>query len=221
LIERISKKDVVDHLSRKLTKEISTEEEMILDIFSYVNEKGSLGTYDQRSGKIDISLFNSKNLKEYMGTLMHEFTHKALSEMVPEITKKEISFSIVKELRQATGEIKGRKDMTDKERTQDLFFQNLVAINESLAYLAEKYYGSKKEPPYNFYLNKTHPGLFKRIYDQISVATEGKSLTAFDYFAARLYGSFANSWKEDMSQEDLKEIVISTMKEINKFKNES
>ena len=156
-----------------------------------------------------------------MGTLMHEFTHKALSEMVPEITKKETSFSIIKRLRQATGEIKGRKDMTDKERTQDLFFQNLIAINESLAYLAGKYYGSEKEPPYNSYLDKTHPGLFKRIYDQINVATDGRSLTDFDHFAARLYSSFANSWKEDMSQEDLKEIVISTMKEINKFKNES
>jgi hypothetical protein len=218
LLEKLSKKDIIDLLNRKLEGEVAPEEKEMLDIFSYVEKGERLGVHDPTSGKIEISLLNSKNLEEYTCTLMHEFTHKALSGLVPETTKEEIKVGGMKALARSLGLEKKRGEMTANENAQDLFFQTLIAINESLAHRVEEYYGAKHEPQYAAYRNKTHPGLFEKVYAQIDAAATGRSLAEFDHFAAHIYSVFANKWRGNLSQEDLKKAVISVMEEINKFK---
>lgn len=220
LLDQLSEKDILDLLNRKLEGEVTPEEKTILDIFSYVKKGEKLGIHDPLSGKIEVSLLNSKSLKEYTRTLMHEFTHKALSSLTPETTKQQIGAGMTRASEEFQGVEKTRKEMTTTEKAQDLFFKNLLAINESLAHRVEEYYGAKHEPQYIAYRNKNKipPGLFERIYSRIDTAAAGKSLKKFDHFAAHIYSFFANKWDENLSQKDLEKAAMSTIEEINKFK---
>jgi len=218
-LDQLSKKDILDLLNRKLEGGVSLEEKKILDIFSYVEKGEKLGTHDPRSGEIEVSLLNAKNLKEYTGTLHHEFTHKALSGLMPEAVKeKMISIGVTGALEKSFGEEQIKKDKTPTEKTQGLFFNTLSAIDESLAHRVGKYYTEEHEPQYGAYKEKIHPGIFERVYSQIDFVATGKSIADFDKFAAHIYSFFVNKWDKDLSQKDLEKIIVSTVGEINKFK---
>lgn len=221
LLDRLSKKDIFDLLDRKLKGEATPEEEKILDTFSYTDTgKKILGTHDIFSGEIEIFLLNPEDLKKYNATLGHEFTHKALSNLMPEkVREKMISLRFIKTFEEEFRKTSGEKiEKTPAEKAQRWFFHILLAINESLAHRAEKYYGAKREPSYLAYRDKIHPGIFKDLYSQVDAAVTGKPLAEFDHFAAHIYSFFVNKWSENLSPEDVNEAAISVIKEIKKFK---
>ncbi len=219
LIDRLSEREILDLLNRKLDGNITPEEKKMLDIFSYAEKKEELGTHDFRNGRIGVSLLNSGSLQEYTSTLMHEFTHKALSNLAPEaVRKKEISFYGLRGVKEIMGDDWVKQDNSPAVKTQSLFFKSLLAIDESFAHRVEKYYGREREPSYNAYRDKTNPQLFKEVYSMIDAVAAGKSLAEFDHFAAHIYSFFAEKWDKKLSQKDLEKISRSTVEEINKFK---
>lgn len=205
LLGQLSKKDILDLLNRKLEGKITSEEKKILDIFSDVNSGGAAGRCDPFSGEIEIYLLNSSNLQGCMAMLMHEFTHKGLSNLEPkEVGKRKISMMLRE---------------PPKEKKSKIFWGVLLAVDESLANRVQKYYTpTRGEPPYDKYKNKIDPEIFKEFYTCIDAAAAGKSIEQFDNFAAHTYVFFANKWKKDLSPEDIQKAIASTIEEINKFK---
>lgn len=219
LFNQFSKKYLLDLLNRKLKEEVTPTEKKMLDIFSEVRKEGIVGSYDSFSEKIEISLLNSKDFKEYTGTLMHEFTHKALASLLPEITHKKKGNEISRILREKYIKDKREiKEITEEGRVGNLFFDFLLAINESFAHQVVKYYEVKSNPQYVAYRDKIHPKLFEEVYSYIEAATEGKSLLEFDHMAVCIYKFFADRWDKNLSMEDLKKAIRDTTIEISKFK---
>lgn len=205
-----SRKDFLNLLNRKLEGGITSRERDLLDLFSYVKYKGVAGSHDLLTKEIRISLFNQDNLKELTAILSHEFTHKALFSLLPEaLSFKDILCRSNKNLGEKEGE---------EEKVQSNFSSVLGALNESLAYRSERYFGRQTEPDYLDYQKVTYPGIFKKIYEQINTASEEKSLEEFDKFAAHIYTFYTSQWRENLTGEELKEIVKGVVQEIHKFK---
>lgn len=219
LSNQLSEKSFLDLLDRKLQGEITSEEGDLLNVFSEAKEGGKLGLHNPLDKKIDIRLFNSKDFSKYEGVLAHEFTHKALSDLVPETKKEEMKISATKAFERGLGTEKSREEMTEKEKTQDLFFQNLLAIEESLAHRAGEYYSEEEvEPDYIAYSDKVHPGVFKNVYFSINTAVQGKSLAEFDQFSSHLYRFFSEKWHKNLSEEELQSAARSTIEEVEAFR---
>lgn len=218
LSQKFSKKYFLDVLNRKLNGEAIPVEKDMLDIFSEVKKGGKSGSHDPFSGEIEVSFLNSKDFKECTGTLMHEITHKALASLLPEITRQEISIGVCRALgKELTKERVKKEEITEEEKVQNLFFQYLLAINESFAHQVVKYYEVKPNPQYVAYRDKTHPKLFKEVYSHIETVTEGKSLLGFDQMTVYIYKFFTDRWDKNLSMEDLKRAARDTVEEINKF----
>jgi len=220
-----SEEKIFDLLKRKFDQKITSEEEKFLEILSVAEKGGEIGSYNQIEGKIETSLFNTLDFKGYKGVIMHEFTHKALASLTPKgIKSRAIVDIFLKTLMEEESEeaLNDKKSMEEeeKEKIQKMFFESLTGINESLAHGAEGYYTEEREPYFVGYAKKIYPPLFKKIHDQISNATTDKSLAEFDYFAIDLYKTFINSYKEDLSLEELKKIVNDVKKKIAKFQKD-
>lgn len=114
-------------------------------------------------------------------------------------------------------ELDEEESLEEKDKIQETFFEILEGIDESLAYRAEKYYGKEIEPSFINYYRKIYPKFFKEIYTEIDNATEGKSLEEFDCFAKDLWEVLVSGWKEDLSEIELRKIVIVVRSKIMDF----
>ena len=215
-----SKRNFIDLLNRKLKGNITPEEKKLLDIFARpenIKKAKFLGDYDPSTQKIRISLLNSRSFKENTATAMHEFTHRALDTLLnKKVRDKKIFFNIMQHIMK---EEKGEQKLISSKGEEN-FFKVMNGINEALAHRIGRYYGEKGEPHYGTYKDKTSPKIFKELYEQINDAAEDKSLQEFDQFAVRLYSSYANKWKENMTMQDLLKVVKETTEEIIKFKKQ-
>ncbi|MCK4729811.1 MAG: hypothetical protein KAT28_00685 [Candidatus Aenigmarchaeota archaeon] len=221
-----SQGNFLDLLNRKLYGKTTNLEKELLHIMSVVDKKLTLGNYNLIRNEIEIhSLFNNSTLEELKGTIMHEFTHNALSVLTPKnIREKRINNDINNTINEEMPEMKQLDDKKsseekEKKKMQRMFFNLLLAVDESLAYVAEKYYSKEKEkkPRFNAYYKKTVPELFQKIYNLIDAAANGKSLAEFDYFAAELYSNIVGMWNEDLTETQLKKIMMSVKSKIMDF----
>ncbi|MEA2097932.1 MAG: hypothetical protein U9P70_02560 [Patescibacteria group bacterium] len=224
-----SKEEIFDLLSRKLYQEITLEEKELLKIFSMAEKGGKVGSHNKIGGEIEVSLFNALGFEEYKAAIMHEFTHKALFILTPEEIKKRRIYndidrgfmgSALEPKEELNNEKLLKKKEKEKEKIQKMFFEILEGIDESLAHRVERYYAKEKKPFFAGYSKKIYPPFFKKIYDQIDNATEGKSLVEFDHFTVDLYGILTNNWKEDLSEVELKKIIVAVKLKIAEFQRE-
>ena len=215
----------VEMINRKLNNNLTSDEQDFLRLISHFKEKNSEASYNAKDENIKLSLFNNMKEKDYKSSIMHEFTHKALDKLCKEKIKLINSLRHIQKFNEFNTEEDIEKENNNKLKLRknkkeiNMYLKFEIIINESLAFIAQSYYGEIENPPFKLYGRKTDPILFEKVYDDIKDASINKSIEEFDKFSAELYMTLVKDFHEDINEEQLASIFRNTREKVDSFKN--
>lgn len=190
-IDQLSDVTLLDLIKRKLTGNINVEEKTLLSILGIAKTGGFgiRGTHDPLlGGEIKMVLLSPESLDNYLSILQHELTHYGLNKKVPQA----LNIRIAGKINRASG---------NSNPNINNFVGVLSAIDESAAFRAQAYFGTKVNPSYEAYANQISPEMFKLVHEIIVNLGEGKTLDQFDTAIINIYSTFALRYSQDLTQE--------------------
>ena len=199
---------------RKLEDKSTREEKRLLDglnrLEAFLNDPSEdfdehsiiEGAYNDSNRRIGIMLMDKGDWDDLYSFLQHEFTHCLLHETF--FSDMLNGFDFVLRNYRTDEELREIGQVEDNIIARNKFFSLYNILDESFAYLSERFTGRHYSPGMicDSYSERLDPDEFRSIYELLGEATEYMSQESFDIFAKKVCKVFSDSWNEGSSTRD-------------------